>query len=1139
MLKWISAALLVVFVSVATGTAALPRTDTAFANEAPLADAGLDQDVTKGATVLLDGTGSRDPDGRIRHYRWSIRTPDGNEITPDCPDCARTRFTPTETGRYRVTLTVTDDNGAESSDTLYVVVSPGTDPSISLSGPTRPTAGSTVNLTADLDAGAAALDYVVWTVDGTPFANHTLSADQRSDTVARRFPTAGERTITATVYDVDGQSDTASLGISVTPEPDTPPTWRERDPNSSTAIAERAAPVVDGDTVVTGTRPLQGRYDVRLDVSSASVRSVTWRNTSTRIGTGTTLRRSWEPGEHELYAVVTYVDGSQNVATFADGSTTVVADPAPNVSVESLERFGSISGTVGGSDGYENLELVRVEVAGETVATTESRARQQYRSRTGARQLLSFWHYDFTPGKRYRVTVVAIDERGQTTRTSRYIEPVKEPEIVRSEFVNGPVDSYHERIDPSRYKAHHVLKIDLNGVDKGNATVNLRHSSKNLIKLSQEKKFSEQKSQLIVYSSWGGQIPKHYHPRMVFDTKFEQVDWDGSNISSFQVTPSKPELRLDVINDGTKEYITRDHGILVNASSSFDPDKTDLKYIWKYGATPTKPDNTTAKFRAYERAASIIEDGYDLQTKRNFDFLNYFIPEISSKEVVTEGPYYPGDEVRLRVKTDAYHLSKQTYYDDLQIGISTSLPKADVVKWETVKAPDSEHSEPTEYARRYVGIVEIPASALVEQRPTVTVYNKENRRKESEVSFPAVSVLVKDGHYWSDPTVTDLTYHIEKKRTRKVTVESREERDRYISQGYDLEEREYKPEFVLERRVQVQDAKYETVTRNFSSKRIRDIFLASEWTASGTNLREVTRTETETHWRDSVQSKWRDSNLWNGEFTGDTRQVVDPAKYRTDKQYEYEQEVEKTDTRTDWETRTVTVTHTGTHTVTRCHGTFACTEVTETYTYETYETYRYPTTETYTYTVTQTKTYWSPFPTDPHHHFTGKTRRVKVEEETQKTQYEIAEKNRHTSLVTLYEAERQKQVSPAKYEWKVASTTDDRMSAIRKANSNDGVRLGRARNKTIWVLNKTEVDQFEAPNYENAENVVRTSGTVSGVLVERYFNPRTGEWTMKRIPEQTEVFTYNGAVDRQEIQLNLQGINQGENSCKHNSTCDI
>lgn len=61
----------------------------AAAADGPMADAGLDQTVTVETTVQLDGTGSSHPDGAIAEYEWTIRTPDGREIEPDCPDCER------------------------------------------------------------------------------------------------------------------------------------------------------------------------------------------------------------------------------------------------------------------------------------------------------------------------------------------------------------------------------------------------------------------------------------------------------------------------------------------------------------------------------------------------------------------------------------------------------------------------------------------------------------------------------------------------------------------------------------------------------------------------------------------------------------------------------------------------------------------------------------------------------------------------------------------------------------------------------------------------------------------------------------------------------------------------------------------
>lgn len=88
----------------------------------PLADAGLDQRVDRGEQVIIDGMGSTDPDGSIARYHWSIEDPGGRAVAPACPDCAWTWFRARQPGRYTVTLSVTDDDGATRSDFLYVTV---------------------------------------------------------------------------------------------------------------------------------------------------------------------------------------------------------------------------------------------------------------------------------------------------------------------------------------------------------------------------------------------------------------------------------------------------------------------------------------------------------------------------------------------------------------------------------------------------------------------------------------------------------------------------------------------------------------------------------------------------------------------------------------------------------------------------------------------------------------------------------------------------------------------------------------------------------------------------------------------------------------------------------------------------------
>ncbi len=152
----------------------------AASNEAPLADAGLDQNVTRGTTVYLDAGGSRDPDGAIERYHWTVAAESGdvpNTTTPHCRDCQQTRFQAEATGTYRVTLEVTDDDGATATDILYITVDPGDPPAVSLAGPAETTTGDPARFTADASAGSAPLDRLVWSVDGDRVATEPAAGN--------------------------------------------------------------------------------------------------------------------------------------------------------------------------------------------------------------------------------------------------------------------------------------------------------------------------------------------------------------------------------------------------------------------------------------------------------------------------------------------------------------------------------------------------------------------------------------------------------------------------------------------------------------------------------------------------------------------------------------------------------------------------------------------------------------------------------------------------------------------------------------------------------------------------------------------------------------------------------------------------
>jgi subtilisin family serine protease len=90
------------------------------ANMVPIANAGADQNVEDtdengSEDVLLDGSGSFDPDGTILSFEWSH---DDNPL-----GSGEMLLHSFAIGEYTLTLTVTDDEGAQDTDTVHIVVS--------------------------------------------------------------------------------------------------------------------------------------------------------------------------------------------------------------------------------------------------------------------------------------------------------------------------------------------------------------------------------------------------------------------------------------------------------------------------------------------------------------------------------------------------------------------------------------------------------------------------------------------------------------------------------------------------------------------------------------------------------------------------------------------------------------------------------------------------------------------------------------------------------------------------------------------------------------------------------------------------------------------------------------------------------
>ncbi len=101
-------------------------------NTAPIADAGIDQQVPVGGFIVtLDGTGSYDPDGDNLSYLWSfLSVPNDSNVTMPVwpvPTYVNVNFTPDVVGLYVAQLEVRDD-WVKSTDTVKIRIF--TDPEV-------------------------------------------------------------------------------------------------------------------------------------------------------------------------------------------------------------------------------------------------------------------------------------------------------------------------------------------------------------------------------------------------------------------------------------------------------------------------------------------------------------------------------------------------------------------------------------------------------------------------------------------------------------------------------------------------------------------------------------------------------------------------------------------------------------------------------------------------------------------------------------------------------------------------------------------------------------------------------------------------------------------------------------------------
>ncbi len=161
---------------------------------APLADAGVDQTVLAGSTVLLTGAGSSDPDGDSLTYRWTLTyRPAASGATLTNATSIGPSFVADAPGLYIVELIV--DNGQESSapDTVVVSTTNSAPVAIATFTPANPPANALVTLdgTQSHDADGQAVTYR-WALLSRPVASGAALADSSSSSPSFVADAAGD-----------------------------------------------------------------------------------------------------------------------------------------------------------------------------------------------------------------------------------------------------------------------------------------------------------------------------------------------------------------------------------------------------------------------------------------------------------------------------------------------------------------------------------------------------------------------------------------------------------------------------------------------------------------------------------------------------------------------------------------------------------------------------------------------------------------------------------------------------------------------------------------------------------------------------------------------------------------------------------
>lgn len=176
-------------------------------NQPPVADAGSDQNVDEGTTVMFDGSASSDPDADLLTYDWDLD--DDGSFDDATGVTASMLFA--DNGVYSVRLRVTDAGGLSSVDTVALTVKNVAPVITFLTGPQDPQqSGLSITLNAAFtDPGVADTHTALW-IWGDGSTSVGIINGQNVEGI-HTYVVGDVYTVTLTVADKDGGEDSRNF----------------------------------------------------------------------------------------------------------------------------------------------------------------------------------------------------------------------------------------------------------------------------------------------------------------------------------------------------------------------------------------------------------------------------------------------------------------------------------------------------------------------------------------------------------------------------------------------------------------------------------------------------------------------------------------------------------------------------------------------------------------------------------------------------------------------------------------------------------------------------------------------------------------------------------------------------------------